>query len=565
MLYPKLFTTLKNYSLKDFTTDALAGVIVGIVALPLAIAFAIASGVSPEKGLITAILGGFIISFFGGSRVQIGGPTGAFVVIVYAIIQKHGLEGLWLATIMAGCILVFMGVARFGGVIKFIPFPVVVGFTSGIAVIIFSSQVKDFFGLGIEHLPADFLQKWRTYFQAAGFNGFALLAGSLTILIMTLWRKVMPKIPGSVIAILAVTFLAQYFHWPVETIGSRFGEIPHHLPPPSWPNFRWEQMRDLIAPATTIAILAGMESLLSAVIADGMIGGKHRSNMELVAQGIANIITPLFGGIPVTGAIARTTTNIHNGGRTPVAGLIHAATLLLIMMAFGKLAALIPLACLAGILVVVSYHMSEWRSFVLLLKSPRSDVIVLLTTFLLTVLFDLTLAIQIGMILSVFLFVRRMAMVSNVDIITREFSDAEETDDPNAVDKKIVPHGVEIYEINGPFFFGASSKFIEAMQEIGSKPHLRIIRMRNVQAVDATGLHVLKGEFLRSKKQGIAFLLSGVQEQPFGAMERSGFLDLIGKENVFTNIDDALSFAELILQKEAKEAALRGRAKSPKT
>jgi SulP family sulfate permease len=548
MLKPKLWTTLQNYSWGQFKADGIAGLVVGIVSLPLAIAFAIASGVSPEKGLYTAVIAGFIISALGGSRVQIGGPTGAFVVIVYGIVEKYGLEGLALATIMGGILLVIMGFARLGAAIKFIPYPVIVGFTSGIALIIFSSQVKDLLGLSIEKLPAEFLEKWLTYIQHAGqINPYALAVSTATVLIIVFWKKISRRIPGSLVSLIFTTVVVQFFDFPVETIGSRFGEIPHGLPKISIPHVDLEMLRNLSSSAVTIALLAGIESLLSAVIADGMIGGKHRSNMELIAQGTANILCPLFGGMPATGAIARTTTNIHNGGRTPVAGIIHALVLLLIMLFFSKWAALVPLPCLAGILVVVAYHMSEWRSFTMLLKSPRSDVVVLVITFLLTVIIDLTVAIEVGMLLAVLLFMRRMALVTNVEIITKEWVDEDEKDDPNAVSKREIPTGIEIYEITGPFFFGASYKFMEAMKIISQPPKARIIRMRNVLAIDATGIHALKNEFESSKKQGIAFILSDVHTQPLIALERAGLFEAIGKDNIFGNLDNALNRAREIL------------------
>ncbi|MBP9866120.1 MAG: sodium-independent anion transporter, partial [Candidatus Omnitrophica bacterium] len=401
MLYPKLFTTLKTYNRAQFFADVSAGVIVGIVALPLAIAFAIASGVSPDRGLVTAVVAGFLISFLGGSRVQIGGPTGAFIVIVYAIVQKHGVNGLVVSMLMAGVMMILMGVARLGGVIKFIPYPVTVGFTSGIALIIFSSQMRDLFGLSTESLPAEFIEKWTVYFHSMHtFNPYAFILGLGTIVLIQFWRKISVKVPGPLVALIATSAAVHYFHLPVETIASRFGEIPHTLPMPMMPQLSMPLIRELTSPAITIALLASIESLLSAVVADGMIGGRHRSNMELVAQGVANIASALFGGMPATGAIARTTTNVHNGGRTPVAGIVHALTLLLIMMFFGKWAGLVPLSCLAGILIIVAYHMSEWRSFVMVLRSPRSDVMVLLITFSLTVLVDLTVAIEVGMVMA---------------------------------------------------------------------------------------------------------------------------------------------------------------------
>lgn len=547
-LKPKLFTTLKNYNKQQFITDATAGVIVGVVALPLAIAFGIASGVTPEKGIITAIVAGFVISFLGGSRVQIGGPTGAFIIIVYGIVQQYGTTGLAIATVMAGFILIFMGLAKFGSLIKFIPYPVVVGFTSGIALLIFSTQIKDFLGLNVKNVPAEFHEKWIVYFNSLStINFYVFGIAFLSLIIMILWPKVTHRIPGSLIAIIISTIIVQIFNIPVDTIGSRFGEIPSNLPSPGLLEFHLSDIKNLIAPATTIAILAAIESLLSAVVADGMIGGKHRSNMELIAQGVANIVSPLFGGIPATGAIARTATNIKNGGRTPVAGIIHSLTLLLIMLFFGSYAKLIPMATLAAILVVVSYNMSELHAFKLLLKSPRSDVIVLLTTFFLTVIFDLTIAIEIGMILAVLLFMKRMAEVSNISIITKELEDEEEKVDPNSIDKRIVPQGVEVFEINGPFFFGAATKFKEQLKIIENPPKIFIIRMRNVPAIDATGLQILRELYKDSKNNHTHIILSGVHTQPLYAMTQAGIFDLYGEENIHGNIDDALDRAREIL------------------
>ena len=553
LLKPKLFTTLKDYNKEQFVADATAGVIVGIVALPLAIAFGIASGVTPEKGIITAIIAGFIISVFGGSRVQIGGPTGAFIIIVYGIIQNYGMTGLTIATVMAGIILVIMGLFKFGSAIKFIPYPVVVGFTSGIAVLIFSTQIKDFFGLTIAKVPADFYEKWITYSQTfSTINYYAFGLAALSLLIMMFWPKITHKIPGSLVALIVTTLLVQIFKFPVETIGSIFGEIPSNLPSPKFFEVNLDMIKHLIAPASTIAILAAIESLLSAVVADGMIGGKHRSSMELIAQGLANIITPLFGGIPATGAIARTATNIKNGGRTPVAGIIHALTLLLIMLFFGGWAKLIPMATLSAILIVVAYHMSEWRSFKSLLKSPRSDVVVLLTTFFMTIIFDLTIAIEIGMVLAAFLFMKRMAEVSNIGMITRELEDEEEKSDPFAINKKNIPKGVDVFEINGPFFFGAASKFKDQMKSFGEPPFVRIIRMRNVPAIDATGLETIRNFCVDSEKEGIKIILSGVHTQPLFAMTQAGIMDLVREENVRGNIDDALKRASEILNAKVK-------------
>jgi len=550
MLQPKLFSTLKHYSVEQFVSDAAAGVIVGIVALPLAIAFAIASGVSPEQGLYTAIIAGFVISALGGSRVQIGGPTGAFVVIVYSIVHRYGVDGLRLATLMAGVLLILMGLARLGSAIKFIARPVIVGFTSGIALIIFSSQIKDFFGLSMGAAPTDFLEKWKAF--AGAFhtpNPAALLISVGCLAIMLGWQRVSRRIPGSLIALVGSTVVVHLFHLPVETIGSRFGEIPHLLPAPSLPPVSLELIRQLLPSAATIAMLAGIESLLSAVVADGMIAGKHRSNMELIAQGVANIASPLFGGIPATGALARTATNVKNGGRTPVAGIVHAVTLLLIMVCLGQWARLIPLSCLAAILVIVAYNMSEWHSFAMLLKSPVSDVMVLLVTFGLTVLVDLTAAIQTGMVLSVLLFVRRISLVSKIQVITKDFAEGDGDDEVTsaAALKQRIPDGVEVYEINGLLFFGAAYKFREAMSVVSKAPKIRIIHMRNVLAIDATGIHILREEYKSAHKHGIGFVLAGVKAQPLGALSRADLLDQIGRENVCRTLDEALERARRLL------------------
>lgn len=551
MFVPKSITTLKSYSRSQFRSDLAAGVIVGIVALPLAIAFAIASGVTPDRGLYTAIIAGFLISALGGSRVQIGGPTGAFVVIVYGIVQKYGIDGLIVATIMAGVILVILGIAKLGSAIKFIPHPVVVGFTSGIAVIIFSSQVKDFLGLRMGDLPVDFIPKWRAIASHLdSINGRALAVSLIALLIMVLWPRVSRRIPSPFVALIATTLAVRLFNIPVETIGTRFGAISATLPHPIVPHVSLAQVTALVAPAFTIALLAAVESLLSAVVADGMIGGRHRSNMELIAQGVANIVAPMFGGMPATGAIARTATNVKNGGRTPVAGMVHALTLLLITLFFGRWAALIPLATLAAILVVVSYHMSEWRTFRSELTAPKSDVAVLLTTFSLTVLVDLTVAIEVGMVLAAFLFMRRMAEVTNVSIVTRELTDGDndEDDDPNSVRRREVPRGVEVFEINGPFFFGAAEQFKDTLGQIAKKPKVLIIRLRDVPAIDSTGLHALH-ELARScKHDGTLLLLADVHAQPMFALVRSDMLVELGEENLFGNLDDALDRARQYLE-----------------
>ncbi|HZE08729.1 MAG TPA: sulfate permease [Gemmatimonadaceae bacterium] len=546
MLVPKSITTLRSYTRAQFTADVTAGAIVGVVALPLAIAFAIASGLTPDRGLYTAIIAGFLISALGGSRVQIGGPTGAFVVIVYGVVQRYGIDGLTVATLMAGVILVVLGVARLGAAIKFIPHPVIVGFTSGIAIIIFSSQVKDFLGLHVSNVPADFIPKWRVIGTHLGSADITTIEMSvLALAIMAVWPKVSRRIPGPFVALILTTALARFLHLPIETIGSRFGSISASFPHPTVPHVSINQLAGLVAPAFTIALLAAVESLLSAVVADGMIGGRHRSNMELVAQGIANIASPLFGGMPATGAIARTATNVKNGGRTPVAGVVHALTLLLITVFFGRWAGLIPLATLAAILVVVSYHMSEWRTFRGELTAPKSDVVVLLTTFGLTVLVDLTVAIEVGMVLAAFLFMRRMAEVTNISIVTRELDDteSEDDDDPNAVRDRSVPKGVEVFEINGPFFFGAAEQFKDTISQIANKPKVLIIRMRDVPAIDATGLHALHELARRCKKDGTLLLLSDVHSQPMFALVRSDMLEEMGEENLFGNIDDALNRA----------------------
>jgi len=546
VLVPKIATTLRTYDRAQFAADVGAGVIVGIVALPLAIAFAIASGVTPDRGLYTAVIAGFLISALGGSRVQIGGPTGAFVVIVYGIVQRFGVDGLRVATIMGGVMLVGFGLARLGGAIKFIPFPVVTGFTSGIALIIFSGQVKDLLGLAMGPLPEDFVGKWAEYARHLGHvSPAAALVSGITLAILIVWPRLDLRIPGPFVALIVTTVMVHALGVRVETIGSRFGAIDAGFPRPSLPEVPLATIRALVGPAFTIALLAGIESLLSAVVADGMIGGKHRSNMELVAQGVANITVPLFGGIPATGAIARTATNVKNGGRTPVAGIVHALTLLLITLFFGRWAALIPMATLAGILVVVAYHMSEWRTFRAEFRAPKSDLAVLLTTFLLTVLVDLTVAVEIGLVLAAFLFMRRMAEVTNVSAITREFDEGgdEGESDPNAVGRRAIPAGVEVYEINGPFFFGAAEKFKETITDLRRVPRVLIIRMRNVPAMDSTGLHALGDVITRFRRAGSRVILSDVHAQPMVALRRSALGDELAEEDLVGNIDDALNVA----------------------
>lgn len=549
MFTPKLFNTLKTYNRKQFGKDLMAGLIVGIVALPLAIAFAIASGVSPEKGLYTAIIAGFVISALGGSRVQIGGPTGAFIVIVYGIVQQYGVNGLIIATFMAGIMLIIMGLARLGAVIKFIPHPLIIGFTSGIALLIFSSQLKDFFGLQMGAVPADFIDKWKSYFENMGSVSLeAALVASATVAIILFWPKITHKIPGSLIAILVTTAIAYWMHLPIETIGSRFGKIPSSFPSPIVPHLDYTIIKNLIQPAFTIALLGGIESLLSAVVSDGMIGGRHKSNMELVGQGVANIFSSVFGGIPATGAIARTVTNVKNGGRTPVAGMVHAVVLLLIMVFVGKWAELIPMATLAGILTVVAYNMSEWENFVSVLKGSRSDGAVLLTTFLLTVIVDLTVAIEIGMVLAAFLFMRNMIKVSEVSLLTNEGDDAGRTGDKDAVGNYTIPKGVEVFEITGPLFFGAAYKFKDAIKFIEKKPRVVIIRMRYVPIIDATGIRSINDVYKETKHRGTKLILSEVHsEKVLEELKKSRLLFAIGKANVTGSFEDALKRSSQII------------------
>ena len=551
MLVPKLVTTLKTYTREQFAADAVAGVIVGVVALPLAIAFAIASGVTPDRGLYTAVIAGFLISALGGSRVQIGGPTGAFVVIVYGIVQQYGVDGLLAATLMAGFILLALGIAKLGGAIKFIPFPVVTGFTAAIGGLIAIQQIRDALGLRMPNPPAELIERLQAYVEYGGtVNPYAAGVTVFTLLILAFWPRISHRVPSPLVALLAGTIGVQLLDLPVETIGSRFGAIPSTLPSPVLPSVTFAELRALVGPALAIATLGSIESLLSAVVADGMIGGRHRSNMELIAQGVANIVSPLFGGMPATGAIARTATNIKSGGRTPVAGIIHALTLLLITLFFGRWAALIPLAVLAAIVLVVAYHLSEWRVFVHELHAPKSDALVMLTTFLLTLVVDLTVGIGVGMVLAAFLFMKRMAEVTNITIVRREFEESGggQGDDQGAIYRRQIPPGVEVYEINGPFFFGAAEKFKQTLGEISRRPKVLIIRMRNVPAIDSTAMHALKDLVGRTRAEGTHVLLSDVHSQPLVALGRSGLLDEIGEENLFGDVDEALEAARQRLQ-----------------
>jgi|UniRef100_UPI0026E010EB SulP family sulfate permease len=550
-LKPQLLTSLKTYNRQTLTADIMAGIIVGIVALPLAIAFGIASGVTPEKGIITAIISGFIISLLGGSKVQIGGPTGAFIVIIYGIIQKYGIEGLMIATVMAGVFLLLFGLLKLGTIIKYIPYPIVVGFTSGIAVTIFTTQIKDLFGLTIESVPSDFIEKWGCYishFSTADL--WCSIVGILSVVIIALTPKVSKKIPGSLVAIIVMTIAAlimkNYFGvTTIETIGDRFS-VSSAIPDAQIPAMTWETIKSLVAPAMTIAVLGAIESLLSATVADGVIGARHNSNTELVAQGLANIASPIFGGIPATGAIARTMTNINNGGKTPVSGIVHAIVLLLIFLFFMPLAKYIPMACLAGVLVIVSYGMSGWRSFLALMKNPKSDVTVLLITFFLTIIFDLTVAIEVGLIIACLLFMKRVSEITDVKAVTDEINEESDMIKDNA-EHLTIPEGVEVYEINGPYFFGAGNKFEEVMAAFGDRPKVRIIRMRKVPFVDSTGIHNLTNLCEMSHNEGIEVVLSGVCEKVHKQLEKARFYDILGNKNICSHINLALERANEII------------------
>lgn len=548
---PKLFSSLREYNKATFMSDLMAGIIVGIVALPLAIAFGIASGVTPEKGIITAIIAGLLISVFGGSKVQIGGPTGAFIVIVFGIIADYGMNGLIIATFMAGIFLILMGVLRVGTIIKYIPYPIIVGFTSGIALTIFTTQIKDLFGMQIADVPADFVSKWAVYFQHLHtIELWPLVIGICSILIIVYTPKISKKLPGSLVAIIVMTVVALLLKnyagvTTIETIGDRFTINPD-VPKPEVPKITWEVFTKLMSPALVIAMLGAIESLLSAAVADGVIGDKHDSNQELMGQGIANMVCSLFGGIPATGAIARTMTNINNGGRTPVAGVIHALVLLLIYFFLMPLAKYIPMSCLAGILVVVSYNMSEWRSFKAILKNPKSDITVLLVTFFLTVIFDLTVAIEVGILIACLLFMRRMSEVTNVSVETGEIDLSADSDLPDHAEHLIIPERVEVYEINGPYFFGIANRFEEVMNDMGSHPAVRVIRMRKVPFIDSTGVHNLTNLCKKCLKKNVHIVLSGVNPKVMEVLSKAGFDELIGKENICSHITIALERARIL-------------------
>ena len=553
---PRIVNELRHYNKEKFMADLMAGLIVGIVALPLAIAFGIASGVSPSQGILTAIIGGFIVSALGGSKVQIGGPTGAFIVIIYGIVNdpQLGLSGLIIATMLAGVFLILLGVCRLGTIIKFIPYPIVVGFTSGIAVTIFTTQIKDLLGLQIEgKLPGDFISKWAAYLHNLDtIDWITAAVGILSIVIIALTPKVSKKIPGSLVAIIVMTvgvyFLNAYTDLHVSTIGDQFGEIKATIPPLTLPNITWDGLKGLLPTAMVIAVLGAIESLLSATVADGVCGDRHNSNQELIGQGVANLCTPLFGGIPCTGAIARTMTNINNGGRTPMAGIFHAIVLLIIFLALMPLAAYIPMACLAGVLVIVSYGMSGWRTFVQMMRNPKSDITVLLITFFLTVIFDLTVAIEVGLLIACLLFMRRMAETTQIKVIAGEIDPNEETDAEVHEEHLVIPKGVEVYEINGPYFFGIASKFDDIMVNLEKRPKVRIIRMRRVPFIDSTGMHNLQNLCQMSHREGIHIVLSGVQPKVYSVLENNGFCEMLGKDHICPNINVALKKAEEIVK-----------------
>ena len=553
---PRIVNELRHYNKEKFMADLMAGLIVGIVALPLAIAFGIASGVSPSQGILTAIIGGFIVSALGGSKVQIGGPTGAFIVIIYGIVNdpQLGLSGLIIATMLAGVFLILLGVCRLGTIIKFIPYPIVVGFTSGIAVTIFTTQIKDLLGLQIEGtLPGDFISKWAVYLHNLDtIDWITAAVGILSIVIIALTPKISKKIPGSLVAIIVMTvgvyFLNAYTDLHVSTIGDQFGEIKATIPPLTLPNITWDGLKGLLPTAMVIAVLGAIESLLSATVADGVCGDRHNSNQELIGQGVANLCTPLFGGIPCTGAIARTMTNINNGGRTPMAGIFHAIVLLIIFLALMPLAAYIPMACLAGVLVIVSYGMSGWRTFVQMMRNPKSDITVLLITFFLTVIFDLTVAIEVGLLIACLLFMRRMAETTQIKVIAGEIDPNEETDAEVHEEHLVIPKGVEVYEINGPYFFGIASKFDDIMVNLEKRPKVRIIRMRRVPFIDSTGMHNLQNLCQMSHREGIHIVLSGVQPKVYSVLENNGFCEMLGKDHICPNINVALKKAEEIVK-----------------
>lgn len=563
---PKLFSTLKKYSRAQFAQDSLAGIIVGIVAIPLAIAFGISSGVGPTEGLVTAIIAGLIISVFGGSKVQIGGPTGAFIVIIYGIIQQYGLVGLTIATIMAGVLLILMGFAKFGSIIKFVPYPVIVGFTAGIAVTIFSTQMNDFFGMGLSDVPANFVDKCIFYAHHFSVNKWALGIGLFSLLVCIFMPKLTKRIPGSLAAIIFATLVAWLLKsfapesWGVaslQTISDLY-ELPHGIPAPHLPELQLSEgesiftlIQKLFPSAFTIAMLGAIESLLSAMVADGVIGDKHNSNTELIAQGVANVIVPFFGGIPATGAIARTMTNINNGGRTPIAGIIHALVLIFVLLLLGQFVGMIPMACLAAVLIMVSYSMSGWRTIRGLIKHPSRDLAVLLITFFLTVIIDLTVAIEVGILLALVLFLMRTSEETHIRTFHNEIDPNEDTDVQSNLDHLTIPSGVEVYEIDGPYFFGIANRFDDVMSHVsGEKYPIRIIRMRKVPFVDSTAMHNLGMLIQRSHREGITIILSGVKEHVHHQLQNGGIEQMMDPKNICPNIHVALRRAEELVNKQ---------------
>lgn len=539
-MQPKLIKLLKRKEItkEQIIKDIVAGIIVAIIALPLSVALGISSGVTPEKGLITAIIAGFCISFFGGSRVQIGGPTGAFVVIVYGIVQEYGLNGLIIATIMAGIILIILGLLKLGTIIKFVPHTITVGFTAGIAITLMATQVKDLLGLNIENVPAEFIPKCQAYIENINtINFLALGIGVLAILIMVFWPKINKTIPGSLVALVVTTAIVAIFNVPVETIGSRFTDISSAIPMPGLPKTDIKTIVSLISPAFTIAILAAIESLLSAVVADGMIGSKHDANMELVGQGIANVASGLFGGIPATGAIARTAANVRNGGRTPIAGIVHAIVLFFIMVVFMPLAKLIPMTTLGAILIIVSYNMGEWETLFSMRKAPKSDFVVMLITFVLTIVFDLVVAIEFGMVLAVFLFMKRVADTTKINNVLHNIGD----DDGIYSEEILKEKGICVYEINGPFFFGVVQEFLDTMESVDPEFNALILDMKNASVMDATALNALERVYERCEKHSIKLYLTNIQEQPERVLKNMGFIELIGEKSVYNNVDDAIN------------------------
>lgn len=548
-LTPKLYTILgEGYSKQTFIADLVSGILIGIIALPLAIAFGIASGVKPEQGLFSAIVAGVIVSLFSGSRAQVSGPTGAFIVIIYGIVQEYGYDGLAIATILAGIFLVVLGLFRFGILLRFIPFSLTTGFTSGIAIIIFSSQVNDFFGLGIQNVPADFMNKWTVYFQNFNsFNLWTMIIGVLSLTLIFVWQRFNLKIPGSLVALIAATLIVQIFQLPVDTIGTKFGNVPSSLPAPTFPHLSWAVITKMFSPAFTIAILAAIESLLSAVVADGMIGTRHRSNMELVAQGLGNIVSPIFSGIPVTGAIARTAANIKNGGKTPVVGIIHSVVLVILILFFGSYAEMIPLPALSAILIYTAYKMGEWHSFFKTLKAPISDRVILINTFLLTVFIDLTVAIEVGLVLAALSFIKKMSDVTEARLLTESIRAAEEGNDTSTISSKEIPKGVEIFEVYGTLFFGAVDQFRDTIKQLEKAPKVIILQTQHLLVIDGSGIKALEDLFNQLHKEKTVLLVSGLHKQPMFELIRSGLFDKIKEDNFFGNLDEALDAARKLI------------------